>query len=301
MIPFRFVKVASVENDTGRPDPTYPDAGFNTSNDEGYGSIPVAAGAAKVPGLSVHCLKCGCKIKEGTKACPKCGQDTRRVARAEKRANVATAGGQINAPGSQNMPGAGYGAQMPVSAGAANVPGMSVHCLKCGKKISNGASACPSCGNDVRKVATNMPSESTPPARDDESGDTAADTGGEAAVDQDRTRGAYVGLGKYASAADVYKPFRAGVGLAASGYLAASMWPTIRKMTKDDQLQRAQQLVAEGKIPEFELEKFQHFLDMEKAARAGANPILNLRSARKRLANASGKFRASMVHGQKKK
>lgn len=299
MIPFRFVKVASIENDTGRPDPTYPDEGFNTSKDEGYGSIPVAAGAAKVPGLSVHCLGCGCELKGKPSRCPKCNQDTRRVARAEKRANVMTAGGPLNAPGSQNMPGSGY--QSPVSAGAANVPGMSVHCLKCGKKISNGEPSCPKCGNDVRRVATHTPESSTPPARDDESGDTAADTGGEAAVDQDRTRGAYVGLGKYASKAHLMRSAAGGAALGATGYLGLSSLPIIKKMFNEGKREEAQQLVLEGKLPEDVLLKYQHFVELEKFARSGANPILNLRDARKRLRNASGKFRASMLHGAKKR
>ena len=301
MIPFRFVKVASIENDTGRPDPTYPDEGFNTSKDEGYGSIPVAAGAAKVPGLSVHCLGCGCELKGKPSRCPKCGQDTRRVAKAEKRANVTTAGGPLNAPGSQNMPGAGY---QSIGAGAADVPGMSVHCLKCGKKISNGEPTCPKCGNDVRRVASNKPEESTPPARDDEAGDTAADTGGEAAVDQDRTRGAYVGLGKYASPVGKTSPLHSAIGgasLAAAGYLGLSALPGTWKMGKEMNRQQVEKLVAEGKLPETELLKYQHFQELEKFARYGANPILNLRSARKRMQNAAGKFRASMIHGTKKK
>lgn len=300
MIPFRFVKTASVENDTGRPDPTYPDEGFNTSKDEGYGSIPVAAGAAKVPGLSVHCLGCGCELKGKPKRCAKCGQDTRRVARAEKRANVTTAGGPINAPGSQNMPGSGYQSPTPVNAGAANVPGMSVHCLKCGKKISNGEPSCPKCGNDVRRVATNMSQEATPPARDDESGDTAADTGGEAAVDQDRTRGAYVGLGKYADARHLAKSLTGGMALAGTGALGLAMLPSVQLPHKESKRALAQQLVAEGKLPEEALLKYQHFLEMQKEARSGANPILNLRNARKKIRQASGKFRASMLHGKEK-
>lgn len=301
MIPFRFVKVASIENDTGRPDPTYPDEGFNTSKDEGYGSIPVAAGAAKVPGLSVHCLGCGCELKGKPSRCPKCGQDTRRVAKAEKRANVTTAGGPLNAPGSQNMPGAGY---QSIGAGAADVPGMSVHCLKCGKKISNGEPTCPKCGNDVRRVASNKPEESTPPARDDEAGDTAADTGGEAAVDQDRTRGAYVGLGKYANSAasrvpTVFNSFTGGLVLGALPPATLEGIKFTRKLQREEDLEKVQNLVAEGKLPETELLKYQHFLEMEKAARSGANPILNLRAAKKRMQNAAGKFRASLLHGRK--
>ncbi|NDF15015.1 zinc ribbon domain-containing protein [bacterium] len=304
MIPFRFVKTASVENDTGRPDPTYPDEGFNTSKDEGYGSIPVAAGAAKVPGLSVHCLGCGCELKGKPKRCAKCGQDTRRVARAEKRANVTTAGGPIDAPGSQNMPGSGYQSPTPVNAGAANVPGMSVHCLKCGKKISNGEPSCPKCGNDVRRVATNMNQEATPPARDDESGDTAADTGGEATVDQDRTRGAYVGLGKYAKVGQMPglgREFFGGAAFAVTPMAAYGMHKTLREAQKEEDFIKTQELVAAGKLPESELLKFQHFLDIEKLARSGANPILNLRRARKSLTQASGKFRVSMLHGGRKR
>lgn len=202
MIPFRFEKVAVF--DAGQ------DVGFNTSKDEGYGSIPIAAGAAKVPGLSVHCLRCGKAIKEGMPKCPFCGTDTRSVA-------------QTDNPSAD--------------------------------------------GQDPQQV------EQSP----------AGDTGGEAAVEQDRSRGAYVGLGKYAN---LLQPALGGAAMVGSGVLGAKLMPMFSTAQKDARRARAIELVQQGKLPESELQKF---------ARSGANPILNIRLVQKAIHKASGKIRGSVV------
>lgn len=233
MIPFRFEKVASVENDTGRPDSAYSgaDAGFNTSKEEGYGGQPFSPGGP---------------------------------------------------------PGAAY------------VPGMSIHCLSCGKKCKEGQGKC-QCGADVSRVvkAPQSPATNQGPTKDAESGDISSDTGGEATVDQDRTRGAYVGLGKYAGVSDVLKPLMGGAAVAGSGAFALKAAPVMSAVHKEQRKQETMELVQQGRLPESELLKFQHFQELEKFARSGANPILRLRQALDKARKASGKFRVSMVHRSK--
>lgn len=207
MIPFRFEKTAVY--DEGQ------EVGANTSKNEGYGSIPIAAGAAKVPGLSVHCLRCGKTIKEGLPKCPFCGADTRSVA-------------QTDNPAAE--------------------------------------------GQDPQQA---------------EQSTAAGDTGGEAAVEQDRSRGAYTGLGKYAN---LLQPALGGAAAIGSGIISAKLLPMFSSAQKDARRSRAIELVQQGKLPESELQKF---------ARQGANPILNIRLAQKALHKASGKIRGSMVRKTK--
>lgn len=298
MIQFKFEKLANVSTAGG------PINAPGSANMPGNGYQSISAGAANVPGMSVHCLGCGCKLKKGQGKCHKCGNDTRRVA--EKKASAFDTGGdRIDGQGSQGFSTSedeGYGGQA-VQAGAAKVPGLSTHCLSCGCKLTGKLSQCPKCGSDVTRVAQAPASGSTPPGesvgnRIDERGDTAAETGGEAAVDQDRTRGAYVGLGKYASPG-LLKSLTGGAALVGAGYLAGSVYRPIKDAMKASRLQEAQQMVMEGRLPESSLEKFQHFQELEKFARSGANPILGLRMALKRAQKASGKFRSHMVRRSK--
>lgn len=298
MIQFKFEKVANVTTAGGPMDAP------GSMNMPGNGYQSVSAGAANVPGMSIHCLGCGTKLKKGEKKCHKCGNDTRRVA--EKKASAFDTGGdKIDGQGSQGFSTSedeGYGGQA-VQAGAAKVPGLSTHCLKCGCKLTGKLDRCPECGNDVKRVAQAPASGSTPPGesvgnRNDERGDTAAETGGEAAVDQDRTRGAYVGLGKYAN---MSIPRRIIGGAALVGSLAAGIaaYRPIKDLMKASRKEEAERLVMEGRLPEVELQKFQHFQELEKFARSGANPILGLRVALKRARQASGKFRSDMVRRSK--
>ena len=302
MIQFKFEKVANVTTAGGPMDAP------GSMNMPGNGYQSVSAGAANVPGMSIHCLGCGTKLKRGEKKCHKCGNDTRRVA--EKKASAFDTGGdKIDGQGSQGFSTSedeGYGGQA-VQAGAAKVPGLSTHCLKCGCKLTGKLDRCPECGNDVKRVAQAPASGSTPPGesvgnRNDERGDTAAETGGEAAVDQDRTRGAYVGLGKYANAS-IPKSVLGGAVAVGSGILGLNVYNMTKNVAKQGRDAEIAQLVSEGKIdpshmPE-SFQKLQHFQELEKFARSGANPILGLRMALKRARQASGKFRSDMVRRPK--
>lgn len=193
----------------------------------------------------------------------------------EKTANVSTSSGTFNAPGSSNMPGAGYG--------AASVPGMSVHCLTCGKKLKRGASRC-ECGADVSNVVSAENQKASPA-----DGLQDQDTGGPAAVAQEQTE-------KHSSAVpagSLLQNLTGGAALVGSGILGAKLWPSAKRIGKQVQADQVAQLVEVGRLPPEEMEKVQH--QIEKWARKGGNPILSLREARKRLQKASGKIRASMV------
>lgn len=158
MIQFKFEKLANVSTAGG------PINAPGSANMPGNGYQSISAGAANVPGMSVHCLGCGCKLKKGQGKCHKCGNDTRRVA--EKKASAFDTGGdRIDGQGSQGFSTSedeGYGGQA-VQAGAAKVPGLSTHCLSCGCKLTGKLSQCPKCGNDVKRVAQAPASGSTPP------------------------------------------------------------------------------------------------------------------------------------------
>ena len=88
MIPFKFEKTASQFDTGGDKVDARGSEGFNTSKDEGYGGQAFqsdgGAGAAYVPGLSLHCLSCGKEIKRGTPKCPKCGSSAVGLLRVEE-------------------------------------------------------------------------------------------------------------------------------------------------------------------------------------------------------------------------
>lgn len=198
-----------------------------------------------------------------------------------KAANVSVAGTTINAPGSANMPGAGY---TNVGAGAASIPGMSIHCLKCGGKLKHKETICPKCGNDCSKVATEENGERM---------ESSPDVNTEVAESKEATRdwGKYGSFGQ--AIKDVGKGVAGGAALVGAGMLGMSIYPKMKKVTNTARQMQIAQLVEEGKLPPEELEKIQHLV--KKASRMGANPILSIRQALKKLRKASGKARPSMV------
>lgn len=203
----------------------------------------------------------------------------------KKRANVSTAGGTITAPGSSNMPGGGY-----TQAGAASIPGMSVHCLACGCKLKENKGRCPKCNYDTRVVAKAGVAASEAGIGRAADDSEVSDTGADAAVAEQKAEGQSASDGKYAAVKAVTDFAKSMVGGGAMGVGligAAKVIPFKRKMDRDAQLAEVQRLVEEGKLPESELQKFS-------AARFG-NPILRIRMAKKALANASKKSRLSLV------
>jgi len=199
-----------------------------------------------------------------------------------KAANVSVGGQTVEAPGSQNMPGAGY----KVPAGGADIPGMSIHCLSCGKKNEKGALQCKYCHNDLSRIA-----EDPKKTEDAEYPDGGA-PGVEAALqdtNHDMAKSSAV-------ATELAKQVMGGASALTASVGAWKIGKGSRQGLKEERKTEAEKLVMEGKLPETELTKYQHLI--EKVARSG-NPIHNLRAALKKLRNSSGKFRASMVFGPK--
>lgn len=81
--------------------------------------------------------------------------------------------------------------------------------------------------------------------------------------------------------------------------VAAKIGGPMRTAAINQHNQEIAQMVAEGRLPESELIKLQHFQQLEKFARSGGNPILNLRLALKRARKSSSKYLSGMVSGSK--
>lgn len=207
----------------------------------------------------------------------------------KKLSNVMTAGGPIVAPGSSNMSGAGYGTSS-VGAGAADIPGMSVHCLVCGKKLKKNKGQCPACGNDTRRVARAGALAPKDEPRMEQPGEV-SETGGEAAQAEAKGEMAEGSASKYASTAKSLATFGQSVlggGAIAGGLIGAvKAVPFKKKMDREAEFQQVQELVAQGKLPESELQKF--------AGHRLGNPILRIRMAKRNLVRAARKSRLSLV------
>ena len=163
-----------------------------------------------------------------------------------------------------------------VSAGAASIPGQSIHCLKCGAKLKKGMAECPKCGNDVRQVAKDAQNDDAAP--DNSQSD---DTGGEAAVRDAKADGDSGDEGKYASrvlrAALPLAKNMAGGAAVVGGLTIAGKYtlPMQRKMTADAREQEYfedQQLAAANRGRK----GLRTIIRKAASARCG-NPIFNIR------------------------
>lgn len=186
-----------------------------------------------------------------------------------------------NLVGSQNMGGASYGGAShgppapgpsSVQAGAASIPGKSIHCLSCGAKLKPGVPACPKCGSDVQRVAAS-----------DSGLGASEDTGGQAAVRDGQSEEDEDGEEKHASsrtlgaASEIARNMVGGASIVGGLELARRVtMPMKKKMDQDaragEYLTPSQQYTSARKGQEALRSA------IRKAASARpCNPVLNLR------------------------
>ena len=190
------------------------------------------------------------------------------------------AGGSL--VGSQNMGGASYGGAShgpptpgpsTVSAGAASIPGKSVHCLKCGAKLKPGASECPKCGSDVRRVAE---------AESGSSADQQGETGADAAVRDAQEDGDYADEGKYASsrtlgaASEIARNMAGGAAVVGGLELARRFSrPTHKRMKEEARLEEERKRM--GYPQQYTSARTLHSAIRKAASARTCNPVINLR------------------------
>ncbi len=168
----------------------------------------------------------------------------------------------------------GYPPNSSVGAGAANVPGMSIHCLKCGQKTQKGMKKCPKCGNDISQVAENNGGR----PKDVDEGDTGADAAeaeglqdeslesGTAATMSDSGKTAAVAAGLHSAARMLPPEVAATLALGGGGYGGVKLHQFMKKVDETPE-QRRRRLMVEHQRR-----------SMKKQGSAGKKAVLNIRA-----------------------